>query len=175
MIFNDNTIDTAAQAMQALLSQRLSTVGYDKTLVYTITDDSAKDKGSYTVSDGSVSFTAYTEDTSYKKDDKVYVTIPQGDFTQKKIIIGRYIDSDQEEKGVGYIAPRDRIVPIYAFETKEELGLIATSGTIDNSSLSTGFISLNLKDNIKDMSNGATKHYIESDLTRIMVSVDLEN
>lgn len=175
MIFNDNTVDTAAQAMQALLSQQLSTVGYDKTLVYTITDDSVKDKGSYTVSDGSVSFTAYTEDTSYKKDDKVYITIPQGDFTQKKIIIGRYIDSDQEEKGVGYIAPKDRIVPIYTFETKTELGLIATGGAIDNSSLSTGPVSLILKDNIKDISNGAIKHYVESDLTRLMISVDLEN
>jgi hypothetical protein len=175
MIFNDNTVDTAAQAVSALLSQQLSTVGYDKTLVYTITDDKTKDKGSYTVSDGNVSFTAYTEDTSYKKDDKVYVTVPQGDFTQKKIIIGRYIDSDQEEKGVGYIAPKDRIVPIYTFETKEELGLIATSGVTDNPSLSTGLIPLTLKDNIKDMSNGTTKHYIESDLTRLMISVDLEN
>jgi hypothetical protein len=120
MILKENTVEAAAQALKSLMAQELSTVGYDKTLVYTITDDSAKDKGNYTVGDGSVTFIAYSEDTKYKKDDKVYVTIPQGDFTQKKVIIGRYIDSLDEEQGVGYISPEDRIVPIYDFKVSCE-------------------------------------------------------
>lgn len=130
MIFNDNTVDTAAQAMQALLSQQLSTIGYDKTLVYTITDDSNKEKGSYTVSDGSVTFTAYSEDTKYRKEDKVYITIPQGDFTQKKIIVGRYLETSEDEQGISYVAPIDRIIPAKTY-TKYDFGVIADDIILD--------------------------------------------
>jgi hypothetical protein len=178
MIFNDNTVDTAAQAMSALLSQQLSTVGYDKTLVYTITDDSTKDKGSYTVSDGSVTFIAYSEDTKYKKDDKVYVTIPQGDFTQKKVIIGRYIDSLDEEQGVGYISPEDRIVPVYeskaSYEAGTAPGMIASKSSVFGNKqyyyLSKGGIGAQDLININKFQN-----YIETELTRLFIKVGFKN
>jgi hypothetical protein len=99
-------------------------------LVYTITDDTNKEKGSYTVSDGSVTFIAYSEDTKYRKEDKVYITIPQGDFTQKKIIVGRYLESSEDEQGINYIAPIDRIIPAKTY-TKYDFGVIADNIILD--------------------------------------------
>jgi hypothetical protein len=113
MIFNDNTVENAASALAQLLQTKLDTIGYDKTIVYTIADDSQKDKGQYKVSDGSVTFDVYSETTTYKKDEKVYVTIPQGDFREKKVILGKYIEAEEALKDIGYISPNDRIVPIH--------------------------------------------------------------
>jgi hypothetical protein len=40
------------------------------------------------------------------------VVIPQGDFSAKKIIMGKYIEAIEENKGVNYISPEDRFIPI---------------------------------------------------------------
>jgi hypothetical protein len=36
-------------------------------------------------------FEAYGENTTYNNGTEVYVLVPKGDYTQKKIIISRYI------------------------------------------------------------------------------------
>jgi hypothetical protein len=43
----------------------------------------------YTVSDGSVSFEAYSYDKTLKVNDKVMVTIPNGDYNSNKIITAK--------------------------------------------------------------------------------------
>lgn len=52
-----------------------------------ITDDSKKNIGEYKVTDGNVSFVAYSANTDYKVDDHVAVVIPQGSFENNKYIV----------------------------------------------------------------------------------------
>lgn len=78
-------------AIQTIVDKAIKKVKYDKTIICTIEDNSKASEGEYTVSDGSISFTAYSETTRYTKNAKVYVIIPEGDYENKKLILGKYI------------------------------------------------------------------------------------
>jgi hypothetical protein len=47
----------------------------------TIIDDSNREKGEYKVSDGSMEFFAYSETTTYRNNNVVYVSLLNGDFS----------------------------------------------------------------------------------------------
>ena len=82
-------------AIKTIVDKQIDKVHYDKTIVCTIEDNSKASQGVYKVSDGSTSFTAYSEKTNYTLGANVYVTIPQGNYENKKLIIGKYLgDSD---------------------------------------------------------------------------------
>ena len=85
------------EAVDLVTEHKLERLEFDKTLVCTIEDDTNKKKGEYIVTDGSTSFTAYTDVTIYIKGMRVYVTIPNGNFDNKKLITGKYIDSENTE------------------------------------------------------------------------------
>ena len=55
---------------------------FDKTVTGKIIDNSKANIGEYTIKEGVVEYIAYSENTSYKIDDAVYVTIPNGDYSQ---------------------------------------------------------------------------------------------
>jgi hypothetical protein len=92
------------QSIDIILTQRLSDLSYDTTVIATIVDDSDKSKGHYVVSDGTIKFDAYTSDTSYKTDDQVRVTVLNGDWSQKKFIEGKYTEGDNTS-AIPYIPP----------------------------------------------------------------------
>jgi cytochrome c oxidase assembly protein Cox11 len=93
------------QSVDIILTQRLADLSYDKTVIATIVDDSDKEKGHYVVSNGTIKFDAYSNDTSYKIDDQVRVTILNGDWSQKKFIVGKYSDKDTTSTAVNYVPP----------------------------------------------------------------------
>ena len=93
-----NSIDT-------IVGQRLSALSFDTTVIATIIDDSKKAQGHYVVSDGSIKFDAYTNDTNYKVDDQVRVTVLNGDWSQKKFIAGKYVDDEANMDPVHYTPP----------------------------------------------------------------------
>ena len=89
MTSSDNIQDSVLQAIaivaEAAIKENLQEE--DKTLwTCKIIDDSNKKNGEYRVTDGSVSFYAYSADTSYVKDDSVAVLVPKGDFKNVKYI-----------------------------------------------------------------------------------------
>ena len=88
-------------------------LGYDQTIICKIIDDSNKNNGYYTVLNDSVSFDAYTNDTSYLKNEYVNVLIPKGDWSARKQIISSY----RFESGtVNYVSKLDQSVIIEAFK-----------------------------------------------------------
>lgn len=97
------------QSMDILVAKRLSELQFDKTINCQITDTSAADKGEYEVTDGATTFTAYSRDVTYKTDDSVYVTIPNGDFDNQKQIIGKYVGPGES---LNYLSPLDSYVNI---------------------------------------------------------------
>mgnify|MGYP007087773210 FL=1 len=73
------------------------------------------------MSDGASTFTAYSDITTYQNDTSVYITVPEGDYNNKKIILGRRTSSDS--KYFNYVAPSETFVNI----TDDLKGAIAGS------------------------------------------------
>ena len=97
-------------AVDTIYQERIKGLQYNKTIKCSITDISNASKGEYTVTDGSSTFTAFSEITTYQVGNYVYVLVPNGDFTQQKSIIGRYVTADSEY--YTYVKPTESFVNI---------------------------------------------------------------
>lgn len=119
------TIDYIAQARDAELS-------FDKTIIAEIVSLNNADTGEYFVEYQAGKFRAYTPTNLsfvYSKGTNVYVKIPGGDFTQKKIIEGKvsassytedeYADLSQQIISMGEVYTNDNIYNVIAYASPE--------------------------------------------------------
>lgn len=106
-----NPNDAVFKAIDQIVQQRISNLEYDKTVICKITDDTDAINGHYIVNDGAISFDAYSENDQYKADESVYVTIPKGDYTQKKVIISKYV-ANNDENPLTWKSPLDQMFVI---------------------------------------------------------------
>lgn len=81
--------DQIVEAVGTIVRKAVEAVSFDKTITCTITNDNNRDEGEYVVSDGSTTFNAYTTDTTLRKGNSVYVTIPEGNYDNQKLIVGK--------------------------------------------------------------------------------------
>lgn len=107
-----NISDQLLQAIEIVADEKISKLRYDKTVqakVYSIINI---DIGEYKVRYNGNIFTAYASDISkkYKIDEAVYVNIPEGDFSNKKLILSRVADSSLSQNQLA--ALRNSIVEI---------------------------------------------------------------
>lgn len=88
------------KAMDILIDKKLEkNARYDQTVLATVIDDSERLAGQYVVKSDIAKFTAIKQanDTNlYSKGNKLYVMIPQGDYTNDKIILGKALMSNTE-------------------------------------------------------------------------------
>ena len=103
-------VDNLFQAIDIILEQRLQDVSFDKTIICTIVDDSDKKNGCYIVTDGTIKFKAYVNDDTYRNDDQVRVSVLNGDFSEKKFIVGKYVAD--ENIPITYKSPLESYIPI---------------------------------------------------------------
>lgn len=108
MADKNEAMENLFKAIDIITQERLTNLGYDKTIKATITDDSNADKGEYIVSDGSSDFVAYSN-VKYSVGTIVYVIIPQGDYDNTKLIVGKYTD---ENSTYNYVSPSDDFLDI---------------------------------------------------------------
>lgn len=81
------------QAIDLMIKTRLQDVKFDTTIECIILDDTeAETNYRYWVSNGSAKFYAYSE-SKYYVDDTVYVSIPNNDYNDIKIIIGKKVNN----------------------------------------------------------------------------------
>lgn len=78
------------QAVDIVVDKKISQLAYDKTVKAIITKVVEVDTGEYKVQYSGNIFSAYSNDINkvYKVKDQVYVKIPEGDFSNRKIITG---------------------------------------------------------------------------------------
>ena len=80
------------QAIDAIVMERIRVLPYDKTVIATIVENNQASYGKYKVTtDDNITFYAFADTSKYELKEKVYVRIPQGDYTKQKIITGYYI------------------------------------------------------------------------------------
>ena len=110
---NANTVsENVLTAMQIVGESLLEGLKFDQTIKCSVVDASEADKGIYQVSNGSAIFTAYSTE-KYKKNASVYVMIPQGDYDNQKMIVGKAAKKD--EINYKYVAPLENLLSIYEF------------------------------------------------------------
>lgn len=116
-------------AIKTISKKEIEALHFDTTIEVTITDASRAHLGIYTVTNGSIYFTAYSKDT-YKEKDRVLVMIPQGDYDQQKIIIGKKARGDAD-KPINYTEPFSQIIDITNNLVPKgiaEFGMVANGG-----------------------------------------------
>lgn len=83
----NNISEQLLQAIDILADAKVSKLQYDKTIQATIYRIENIDEGEYKVRYNGNIFSAYSDpNTTYKVDDSVYVTVPEGNFSNRKII-----------------------------------------------------------------------------------------
>jgi len=71
------------KSIDTIVNERIKNLPYDRTIVATITNNDNAATGKYEVTtDTAIRFTAYSSNPNYNKNERVYVRIPEGDYTQ---------------------------------------------------------------------------------------------
>ena len=104
------------QAVEIVVGKCLNDISYDKTEICTIVGDSDKKNGRYTVSNGSARYDAFVNTSGnaeavpeYKINDSVRVSVPNGDYSQKKYIEGLNV-TDNNTSPITYVSPLDTML-----------------------------------------------------------------
>ena len=125
--------ETLVSAMDIIAKNAVQGLQFDKTEVAEITDITNRANGDYVVFNGSAKYHAYTENTSYTLGTKVYVNIPNNDYSLQKTIIRKYNLNDGN-RGLNYIAPWDRFDPASPDLLTDQSIITRTFNNYDNES-----------------------------------------
>ena len=123
--------ENLCEAMKIILEKQIRQLSFDITIDATVVDTTNAKNGMYVVSYDGATFTAYSTDTSFKEKDVVMVTIPQGNYDNQKMIIGKQVDKNKEEKPITYQSPFSQIVNLsgnLVYGNIGEEGLLANEG-----------------------------------------------
>lgn len=120
------------QSIETIAKGLISDLKFNKTVICTIKDTKDAKEGKYYVTDGTSNFYAYCENTDYLIDQSVYVLIPNGDYSNQKIITGKYLASENEV--YTYKSPLESFVDITGnlFKDATDLGAQDKSSLIAN-------------------------------------------
>lgn len=98
--------------MSIIANSSVDKVKFDSTIECTIIDATDKLIGKYKVKNESYAeFYAYSQITTYNKDDKVYVQIPKGDYNSTKFIVGKKTDKN-EDKPYNFVNPFNTFIDL---------------------------------------------------------------
>lgn len=123
--------ENLCEAMKIIFDKEIKQFAFDITIDATVEDASKAENGIYTVSHDGATFIAYSTDTSFKEKDVVMVTVPQGNYDNQKMIIGKQVDKDKEEKPITYQSPFSQITNLsgnLVYGNIGEKGLLANGG-----------------------------------------------
>lgn len=117
-------------AIDTIIEKRLQNFNKDITILCNIEDNADAEEGKYVVSNSGLTFNAYSEKKDYDKNQRVWVLIPDGNYENTKMIIGRYVAADTV--GFNYIDPLSSFVDMTgnicnSLISGLELGLIANN------------------------------------------------
>lgn len=117
-------LENLFDSIDLIVTNKLGDLNYDKTEQCTIQE--VKGNNEYYVSNGAAKYIAYAQnDAKYKEGDSVYVTIPQGNYNNQKLIIGKH--TAKKSNAEDWVSPMENFVNITGSinPTHEKAGLIA--------------------------------------------------
>lgn len=97
LYFDVNIPEQIFQAIDIIIKKRLEQLPYDQTIEGQVVSNERAFFGEYMIKAKSgLIFKAYSENTKYKLYERVYITVPQGDYSKQKIISGKIIPENTE-------------------------------------------------------------------------------
>lgn len=166
---SNNYGEILCQATEILAQHLIDKVAYDSTILCTIINDDEKELGKYRVQNSEAIFDAYTSDTSFKKGNQVYVSIPMGNWNEQKLIVAKKIDNINQP--IAYKDPFDSFVNI----TNNLIGSdLKSQGLIANDSVKKQILLWSYN---KDDSDALIKNNgdIFNGYTRLALSADFQS
>ena len=128
---NIEITENILKAIDVIVDERIKHVPCDVTDICIIVDDSKAKNGEYTVTanNGASKYKAISESSDYKKDEKVRVSIPNGDYSGDKYIVGKCVD-DEAIKPITYVSPLETVIDVSGnlinqMKSSAEFGLVA--------------------------------------------------
>lgn len=123
-------VENSLNAIHIISKKEFEKANFDQTVKCKIIDNSYRDSGQYKVSDGTSVFLAYSDRKDFDKNDLVWVTIPLGDYSEQKRIVGRYLDDSIDDytyqnPEYSYIDITGNLIENF----NEEIGLVANGNT----------------------------------------------
>ena len=124
-------LENLFESIDLIVTNKLGDLSYDKTEQCTIIE--VKGNKEYYVSNGAAKYVAYAQkDAEYKEGDSVYVTIPQGNYDNQKLIIGKHNNSNST--ATSWISPMENFVNVTGnicsnTLSKDETGLVINSNS----------------------------------------------
>lgn len=97
------------QAAQIIAEECFNNIACDVTEICTIVDATDCKNGHYVVTNGTIRFDAYSASSDYKVKDVVRVSIMNGDYSQKKYIVGLHV-TDDSSLPITYVSPLDTVL-----------------------------------------------------------------
>ena len=110
------------QAVNTIIDAKLQGMKYDFTDRCTIIDDSKASIGKYRVDNGKAKYYAYSENTEYKKEQNVYVLIPQNDYTKDATILGKVVT--ENEGVIESASPLNDIAKFRTYESGQDFEFV---------------------------------------------------
>ena len=87
----DEISEELFKAIDAIIAKRLSSLKFDRIVLGTVKNSTAAKQGKYIVTtDSNITFDAYSDRTDLFDGLQVYIRIPQGDYTKRKVITELY-------------------------------------------------------------------------------------
>ena len=134
----NETQEILCQVITQIVQSELKGIKYDKTVKCTISDDSGANYGYYKVSEGANEYVAYArENETYKNGDVVYITIPNGDYSEQKFIMGKGFDSNEPN-----YSPLKNFIGVEKAVNPTLIGIMANGEDIDGTPIHTKIIEL---------------------------------
>ena len=119
-------IEDVLGAIDIISQAKINDMKFNKTDLCTIEKVVNKEKGEYLVSTGSLKYAAFAQNgATYREGNSVYVLVPNGDYNEEKLIVGRYSSSASDV--VETLSPLDVMMNMTGdiITEKDEVGLIA--------------------------------------------------
>ena len=126
---SNNYSEQIFQSIDTIISQRLNEVSFDKTEICEIVSQDKDNVNKYWVSNGSLKYEAYSidENRKYLANQKVYVTIPQGNYDLRKLIIGSNTADETNENL--YVNPFNHLITSSSHNVSD-INIILSGGLI---------------------------------------------
>ena len=129
------TIDYSKEiidAVETIVDAKLNQIKFDITEICTIVSKSEEDENIYWVTNGQLTFQARSSDgRQYRNGAKVYVTIPQGDYSLEKIIVNADYSTETVSKNYIQTSPFEHFVPAYNFTLNQDIALSPEESTVE--------------------------------------------
>lgn len=106
----DDMLDALNRAIEIHTDKAIQGLSYNKSELAEIVDITERNLGKYIVWNGSTRYYAYSENTTYPIGTKVYVNIPNNDFSAQKQIVGQYVTDG--DPGIFYKNPLEAYEPL---------------------------------------------------------------